>query len=230
MKNISFMFMVGIMMLTTFVSCNKDDSKYHSIQLYRPWGGVGYIYADQTVDTVAFTTTENFSFASDASWIKVDPEKSKGTVKEGFMLTTYFPITIEPNTTGKVRTGVINGKMYSDDFNRDLNLLFQQLACHNIVRPIPVEISNMGIEFLAKDSAHWTKDSIRFTAYCDWKLETTDGSYLTPRVASGKPGRHTVILDLTPNTTTEKKEATLFLKSTNGVTTEMKYTQLPKKD
>lgn len=229
MKRISLLFTVAAMMLTAFIGCKKEDNRYHSILIYKPYAGVGYIYADQTLDSVIFSTTESFAFTSDVSWLTLDPSASKGTVKEGYILTTKFAIHLEPNTTGKVRNGVVTGKMYSEDFNQDVGLLYQQLPWHNIVRPIPRELSNMEIEFVGTDSAHWTRDSVKFTAYADWTLEPSADSYLTPRVKSGKAGRHTVELLLTPNATAEKKEATLSL-SSNGATTIIKYVQLPKKE
>ena len=82
------------------------------------------------------------------------------------------------------------------------------------------------------DSANVTLDSLCFSVQADWTLsfaEGEDSTWLTPEKTAGTPGENIVHLSMTENTSDKERKTTLTLKS-SGVSTDISFKQLPKKE
>ncbi len=209
-----------------FAACNDKDNTFDFAQILYPSGYGSRLYADQTVDTLIFASTYDWSISVPAEWMHVSEDSMDGTVPDGYYMVEKIRVKLDVNNTDTVRTGYIY-------FHADGNTLpvpYTQYHYLNIERP-----TRDNYRFTLQDTARQERDSVTFQTYGNgWTLafkgekpewlHWVDGAYTT-----GRAGRYTVIYLLDPNTTKEERRAVLELKS-RGVATDILIRQLGLKD
>lgn len=208
-----------------FTACDKKENSYNFAQILYPGLAGSVIYADQTLDSIKFATTYDWSLSCTADWLHINPDSAMGTVPSGYYLVKKIILKTDVNLTDTVRSTLIN-------FHADGKVLvsgYTQLHYLNIERPVRERY-----EFVLTDTARQEKDSIMFRTYGDWTLEFDGEAPTWVRCKEGSPtsgtaGAHKVCYTLDENKTTEPRTAIVNLKS-KGVTTKIKIKQLsPKK-
>lgn len=217
------------------VACNTEN-EFHQTYMVKQYQ---VVYADQTVDSVSYVTTETHKISSDASWctpidtyqasINKQIEANPGI----YELAVYLNMKV--NTTGKLRTAniTVNAGQYS------ATAMVIQLANLEVERPqITLSpdlsgdtISTLGLPGLANS------DSIIFHTQYPWTLSVPEGSFITLRKTSGEAGRNVVFFEYTKNPLTEARQETITLKAfptttrrqtnENELSTECILTQIP---
>ena len=221
------------------ISCNKDSYR-HQIAIEYP-SAPSPIFADQTLDSVVFYTFDSYETKSyDCDWITIqNSSRYPSSAKLENLYYSFYrvPIYLEiaPNTTGKVRTGHVSIHSYGEDnWSATAYAEYYQLYWHNITSPRPeytyTDRNVTAATYAATDSALQMTDTLRFTAYAPWSLQTASDSYITPESTSGKAGIQKVALKVEPNPSTTKRKTTITLQSNNGATTPITYTQEGKKE
>lgn len=215
-------------------SCNNDTDQHQLAVMYP---GVSLLYADNTTDSLVFLTFDSWSMHSNASWL-TPRGKTSATVNHDaskrYQFIVYFDV--EANTTGKSRWG--NVEVFSYEYSASAYYL--QLGCHNVMHPAGTPVTYINdnrnlpetIRFEATDSANVTLDSLCFSVQADWTLsfaEGEDATWLTPEKTAGTPGENIVRVSMTENTSDKERQTTLTLKS-SGVSTDISFKQLPKKE
>lgn len=216
------------------MSCSKESYR-HQIAIEHP-SAPSVVFADQTRDSVVFYTFDSYEVKSNNSdWITVLSSKnypSSAKLDNLYYMFYRVPVFLEiaPNTTGKVRSGYVTIRSYGeDDWNTTAYAEYYQLYWHNITSPAPkysyTDMDVTGVTYAATDSALQLTDTIRFTAHAPWTIEAATDSYITPKILSGQAGVQKIPLDIEPNATATKRETTITIKSDNGASTPITYTQ-----
>jgi hypothetical protein len=194
------------------------------------------LYADETIDSLRFFTFDSWTVTPQADWITVDGDSHLDLVHDNsvrYLCKVFF--NVEPNTTGKTRTGTVLVQSYDYSFTSP----FVQLGLLRLSHPLFTTDTwlneQSGIPDVAHyeltDSAHWTSDSICFTVQSNWDLVFADEApeWLELDNTMGIPGKYSVHLKLVPNTDKENgREARLKLVS-GKVSNEIIVRQLPAK-
>ena len=103
----SALLLAGAML--SMVSCNKDNS-FHATSINYPYTGI--LYADQTLDSIVFSTSDAWSLSTPYDWIHIQG-KTQGTIKEEMALVTYTNrVQFDENTTDSTRIGHIQLNSY----------------------------------------------------------------------------------------------------------------------
>lgn len=232
MKKFRFALFLGLVAVA-FAACNKDTYQ-HGTGLIRPQAGsYALVFADQTLDSVCFYTYDSYAVTTDASYVTVDSKLGAMKVVNNYWNCWEFhvPLTFTPNTTGETREAIIKVNSYGeDDWNATLNAGFLQLPTHNIVHPAPdygkYETYPKKVTFELKDSADVALDSLKFYAFDAWTLSQEGESFVHMDKSSGSKGTNVVKLTLDAYMGKTDRSTRLTLKSSNGVATEIKVTQL----
>lgn len=210
MKKTIFTLSLAVMALM-IVSCN-NESEYHTTDIPYPYH---FMFADHTLDSLVYITTEPHTLSTEASWCTLDVSYIASLneyirTHEG-IYTLSAIMQFEPNTTGKTRDASIhiNAGEYSSVG------LFRQLSSLNITRPVRLfESSSLNDSLMALTvDAVASTDSVCFTVEGNWTLTAPEGSFVSLERTVGKAGDNYVRLTVPANTGDERK-TTLELTTT----------------
>ena len=205
-----------------FAACENKENSYNFAQIIYPSGYGSVLYADQTVDSLRFATTYDWSLSVSEGWIHVDADSMSGTVPQGYFMVKRLDVDLDVNNTDTVRTGYI----YFHADGKTLVTSYTQYHYLNIERPV-----RRNYQFTLQDTARQVRDSLIFQTYGDdWTLAFKGEAPAWVRLAdgaatSGRAGKYTVHYQLDQNTTTAERTAVLELKS-RGVSTDIRIKQL----
>lgn len=225
------------------VSCDNNNSYELHLTNFYPTSVDGlHVYADQTVDTTCVRSTDNWTFTTtEASWLKATNKKKElapfsVTVPVGYIQQDSIYLDIEPNTTGKMRTGLLTATSVFEKIGA-VQQFITQAPYLNITTPsctttgdnetIKYTFTLSGISSDGKD--HTTSvPYITFTVYSSDATLTSSEEWLTAEKADDGDSdksltfsankAHKVNLILSENKTGQQRSATLTLTS-NGVST-----------
>lgn len=208
--------------LTLLTGC-LGESEYHYTAIYYP-DPQSTLFADQTEDSINFVTFDSWTLVSQAEWLRVPDNMNSGSIPGGYYVQTSVPLTLEPNTTGKARTAIVNimanGNM--------LSAAYQQLSYLCITHP---ERKDGAFELV--DSSFVTVDSLVFHAYGPWTLSFAEAaptwaSWEEGTATSGTVGDQKVRIVMQENLSEEPRSTVLRLTS-KGVSNDITLVQLPPK-
>ncbi|MCF0198139.1 MAG: hypothetical protein HUK02_02300 [Bacteroidaceae bacterium] len=212
-------------------SCTKE-SYNHAFSFVRPNGTSALpVYADQTLDSVAFWTTDSYSLESNTAWLKLDDKMSSGKIDNvyGYIWGVVVPFTCEPNTTGETRTTKLTLSVYgADEWQQQGTVMIGQFGWHNVERPRPVYDKEYTVAtFTAQDSAKQETDTLEFKVNDYWEL--SDGAFVHPVERQGTKDMHKVVLNIDPNDTgAERKDAIVLSTNQGKVKTTIQFVQSAK--
>lgn len=208
----------GMALMAGLSAACTGENEYHSSKIYRPLPSTAlYVYADQALDSIAFTTTESFKITTSQSWC---------TIPDGFDVLTnryantvvqcVIPIQLEANTTGVDRSCVIDIK--AGEY--PISTTIYQTASLNITWPNLSYVSEWELPATA------TEAQLAFTTYDRWELKAKEGDWITIPADSvaGFKGASTVTFTFTKNPAADRRD-TLYLIS-RGVTDTIPVVQL----
>ncbi len=203
-----------------FASCDKKEISYNFAQFIYP-NSYAYVYADQTTDTLKFTTTYDWSLTLSADWMSINADSMQGTVPQGYYVVSKLNVYFDVNNTDSVRGGFV----YLHADANTLSAAFVQLGYLNVQRP-----TGRNGQFEQVDTARQVRDSVVFRTYSnDWTLAFSgDPSWVRlsdDATVSGDAGTYTVAYLLDENTSADERSAVLQLQS-RGVTTDISIRQL----
>ena len=232
MKKLFYAVLAAFVLLLN--SCDKEDS-YHNFGIiypsaYRP----AVLYADQTFDSLLFTTTDNFQISvPEAKWINVPDSMRSGTIPNSYRMLVFVPIylTFETNPTGKVRSGnVIIRSFDNDEWDETATATYNQFSWLNIISPAPTygAATKDGIpeeaSFKTTVSAEQQTAVIEFKAYGDWKFSDGDFLHIEKGLQEGRAGHFELPIQIDANVTSDSRTGVIVLTS-NGISTPIEYTQ-----
>jgi hypothetical protein len=225
--------------IATFMSCS-DSADFEIHQTYfTPTSPEGIIlHADQTVDSIRVISydpwTAQTNFVGD-EWFTITPTVCNFNRGEK-VNNTRIDITASPNTTNKIRGGLIFvNSIYT------IGMSVHQLSWLNIQFPVgrSVTTDNEGNELSDTDRYCVFETRVReikgqfeviFTTYANNATLTSDAEWLTPVEENfANAGHHVVNINCEANPTEVERSATLLLTS-NGITTPITITQERKRD
>lgn len=205
-----------------FAACDNKENSYNFAQIIYPSGYGSVLYADQTVDSLRFATTFDWSISVPANWMHVNEDSMAWTVPQGYYMVKKIDVKLDVNNTDTIRTDYI----YFHADGKTLVTAYTQYHYLNIERPV-----RRNYQFTLQDTARQVRDSLVFQTYGDdWTLAFKGGEPAWVRLADGAPtsgrsGKYTVHYQLDQNTTTAERTAVLELKS-RGVSTDIRIKQL----
>lgn len=221
-------------------SCDKESFR-HEINIVYPQA-VPIIYADQTLDSICFTTFDSYEAQSAGTpWLKVS--SMNGVKPSSTIYNSYYngyavtlAIETEANTTGECRVGTVSVRSYGIDWDQTAYASYYQVTWHNITMPKPTyELNDSGYpksaEFVATVDADTKEYDLAFKSYANYTMEVKSGDFASfgTDLEMGTKGWHQLTVFLKENTTKEKREAELVLKSA-GIETPIKIVQAGKKE
>jgi len=176
--------------LVMVVACNKEN-EYHLMEVSNPYH---LVYADHTLDSLQYSTTEVHTVKTEVDWCTVDgtyfDELNEFISTHEGVYNLAAILNIRPNTTGKTRDAYIH--INSTDYSSVG--LFRQLATLNVTRPL-----RYYAEDLERDSALALRldgvesiDSVSFTVEGNWTLTADEGSFVSVAQNEGAAGSHVV--------------------------------------
>lgn len=229
------------------MSCsnNKNSYELHQTNFYPVESNGIYVYADQIVDSTHVISTDNWTFTTtNASWLTAATKNHEVapftiTVPVGYIVKTGVYFAIEPNTTGKMRTGLLTATSVYEKIGT-VQQFITQAPYLNISTPSCTTIEAdgttrysftlNGISADGKTSIK-TDPKITFIVYSsdatltsseDWITLEKDG---TDKALTFEPNvLQTVNLKIGENKTGQQRSATLTLTS-NGVSTPITVVQ-----
>lgn len=244
-KNFSLLgLMAGVAMLLT--SCNTD-SYTHQISIVHPVGEDGFIYADQTLDSIQFLTFDSYHYYANPlnsdKFITVDEENSSKKIQNSpyACWQISLPVFFKPNTTSAPRLGyvTVDCKSEMDDWQATVHATYFQTNWHCIEKPAPrynYSKDNAMMEscdHVMRDSAYQVVDTIKFYPFDKWTVESANPDMISPEVATGNKyikGKPIEIpCKVAPNFTSDTLRTTLTITSDNGAKTTIQFQQAPKK-
>lgn len=217
----------------TYTSCIEDVGN-HMLQMEYP---VPYqvLYADQTTDSIIFSTFESYIINIHSDWVSLEGNPSYNFLYDGSKVYTFSRyLNFQTNTTGHTRSTVVGVNSYQ----YQTGARFYQLGYLNITRPLPMEYSFVysnipdTVKFELKDSANVSLDSIVFRVQQYWDLAidradtvswlSIDGS--SDGTKDGSGGKYAIKLNIQKNKDMDRdRVATILLSSgeptvTNSIT------------
>lgn len=198
----------------TVASCSKK-SEYHMTDVPYPYH---LIYADHTIDSLLYITTEVHTVTSDAGWCTVDNSDINSInefirTHEGVYNLSAL-LSLQPNTTGATRDAYIriNAGEYSSVG------VFRQMPSLNVTRPMRFYDESLRRDSLMalKVSDRSLRDSVAFTVEGAWELSAPEGSFVTLDKTAGSAGSHVVYFTV-PANTGDERSTVLELTSKVGV-------------
>lgn len=230
-KNIFALCILSISM----ASCIENDGNHLTVISY-PGNGDKTLFADQTADSLRFTTFDNWTL--DTVYTMSDPEQKlvlqlnpsdmAGEVPKNSWVNRLVNFTFSPNTSNKERAV----RFRLNSYKYTLDAVYRQLPYLQIERPNIIKEGNTYV-FELRNTAETERDSVIFTTHSNWTLqikEPQDASWFNLEKTEGEAGKNTSVrINLSKNTSEEKREATLILTS-NSASTEIKMIQEGKKE
>lgn len=217
---------------------NGSETTNHTLAVTRP---DGVAYADQTKDTLQVYSTDTWTATiADVDWLS--PNEFSRTIGSNILDNASFPLTVKPNTTGKIRTATISVKANG----KTLNKTYAQMPWLNIKRPTQEirrsdgtvtslydydHLSELMAYFYFQAEAKGAQDSITMTLYApsaeittgdDWvSLRNADNEYvksMTVTLQSGEVSRNIVIpFVASASTLKSKRTGTITITTSNGL-------------
>ena len=185
-----------------FASCSDNNNSYdpHQISFYPVLTDGKQVYADQQVDSVKVISTDNWTFTTDATWLTATNKNNETApftinVPVGYIVTEPIYFSIQPNTTGAMRSAVLTATSESDKIGA-VNQLLTQAPYLNISTPICAKTNVDGttkytftLDGISSDGSYHAKDDkgndiksipfITFTIYSDNATLTSSAKWLT---------------------------------------------------
>lgn len=222
---------VALCSLAATYSCMGGDNENHGTMIYnRDNKAMTELFADQTLDSLHIVSYDSWRASTKmldgGDWFTITPDTCVVPVNYIVQRSVYLKTT--PNTTGKMRSGVIMVKTTYPEYG-DLSTYVYQYGWLNINVPVPSFEKKEGDEVHAVFNAELrATDNLALfacTVYAQATL-TSDASWLTipnedQHLAPGNYGMKFVV---TPNNTGEPREAHVTLTS-NGVSNVITYKQ-----
>ena len=232
------------------MSCSNDKNSYelHQTNFYPVDANGIYVYADQTVDSTHVISTDNWTFTTtNASWVTATNKSHEVapftvTVPVGYILNSGVYFAIEPNTTGKMRTGLLTATSVYEKIGA-VQQFITQAPYLNITTPscVKTEVGettqySFTVNGISADGKTSTKaiPYITFMVYSsdatltsseDWiALEKNDEGDSDKSLTFSANNIHKVDLILSENKTGQQRSAILTLTS-NGVSTPITVVQ-----
>lgn len=239
------------------VSCdnNKNSYELHQTNFYPTLADGIHVYADQTVDSTHVVSTDNWTFTTtEASWLKATNQKNETspftvTVPVGYVQRTAIYFDIEPNTTGKMRTGLLTATSVFEKIGA-VHQYITQAPYLDITTPSCTTTGeNETVKYtftlpgISSDGKYHTKvgtDDVTSVPYITFKVYSSDATltsseeWLTAEkddegdsdksLTFSANKEHKVNLILSENKTGQQRTATLTLTS-NGVSTPITIVQ-----
>lgn len=224
-------------------SCDMDNDNYrHQVGIVYPDAAIGYLYADQTVDSISFYTFDSFKYypwsENPDNFISINENVASKKIVNDYLVCNFFtlPVYFKPNTADSVRLGyvLVESKSEMDDWSGSVYGSYCQVNWHRISKPSPTYSYNsnqslvIGAEHCLKDSALQVTDTIKFYAYDKWTLTTDNADMIQPSVTSGEIGLNKIPCTVSVNLGADTVRTSLTLKSENGAKTTIKFQQAPK--
>lgn len=228
MKKI-FLVFVSVLVLG-LTSCEKKGNTYEFAYILYPKPS-SWLYADQTVDSLKFSTTYDWSLDCYQDWLHFDSKSVTGTVPKGSYVIEKTLLQLDVNTTDTLRHAFVNFHANGNT----LGAVYYQLPILNITIPsVKDPYINKKDNFILTDSAGQQRDSIVFCTYGEWTLAFDD---VTPdwvhweegTSLAGNQGTHKLYFIIDENKEVQEREAILNL-SSKGVTTPITIKQLAKEE
>lgn len=194
-------------------SCNKGN-EYHMTDVPYPYH---LIYADHTLDSLLYVTTEVHSVTSDAGWCVVD-NSSMNSINEFIrahegVYNLAAILSFQPNTTNYSRDAYIH--INAGDYSSVG--VFRQLPSLNVTRPMRYYDEKLLRDSLMaltlQESA--ATDSVAFNVEGPWTLSAPEGSFVTLDKTTGSKGANVVHFSV-PANKGDKRSTVLELKTTVG--------------
>ncbi len=233
---IKFLF-AAIAAAFALTSCEDIKNEYHSTYFATNENPVT-TYADQYVDSVHVVSYDTWSLTNTTDWVKVYYKSQCNNIKvdvlPGFASVSRLDLTLQPNTTGKMRQTILSAVSSYDKIGTVMMPLVQ-MPYLNITSPKVKKITNENKETeykfklellqggLALDRS---KPYISFTVYGDAATLTSSETWIKPSRKADFPKYQTQKVDLLVETNYTKKDrtATLTLMS-NGIATTIEVMQ-----
>ena len=225
-------FAIGMAALSALVaSCMKDPDNHMLDVIYpKPYS---VLFADQTRDSIIFSTFDGYTLHSYADWIDIVGEKSENINHDDYSLYTFTRwLEATPNTTGGTRSAVVGVNSYE----YSSGARYYQLGYVNIYHPSPrckdFVFSNIPdtVTFSMADSANVTLDSVCFVVEDDWVLsvsaeEGSVPSWIRLDNEAGAEGENKVYVSMEPNKDMENDRKATLLMQTSGISHSIGVTQ-----
>lgn len=198
----------------TVTACNKSN-EFHQTYVQDSYK---VIFADQTLDSVQYVTTETHSLTSNASWCRVD-NSYQTSINEYIkahqgIYKLSVGLALEPNTTGALRTAAvtINAGEYS------ASSMIIQFCNLELARPQVVlspDLSADSVSTLYLNGISDT-DSIMFRTNFPWTLTVPENSPITLEQTNGQAGFHTIRFSYDQNPLSQARKMEIHLTSATG--------------
>lgn len=216
-------------------SCLNTDNENHGTYIYTNVGnGITELYADQVEDSLHVVSYDSWTARTQmldgGDWFTVSDLKCN--VPVGYIVTQTVLCKTTPNNTGQVRTGVLYIDSAFPEYGA-LSTYIYQYYWLNISVPQATfenkENETPRVKFA--DTLNATDNLALFACrvYADATLASdVDWLSIKPEDQRLKPGSYGLKFVVSPNTTSEDREAHVTLTS-NGVSNVVTYTQKGKK-
>ncbi|MBO5698979.1 MAG: BACON domain-containing protein [Bacteroidaceae bacterium] len=217
---------------TLFTACGDDKYEFHQTY-FTPMHPDGLqLYADQTVDSVRVISYDPWQASTNIKgepWFTITPTQCAFAPGEA-MRNTRMDILTTPNTSGKIRSGIIQVNSYYN-----IGMGVYQFTWLHIDMPIGklVTTDDAG-NALPKDQQYETFEAylshnqgnfeMNFTTYSDHATLTSNVDWITPEVTTFEAGQHYANLVCAPNPEPQERVGTVVLTS-NGVSTVVTFKQ-----
>lgn len=225
-----------------FTACDKE-SYQHQVAIVVPQGNMGFIYADQVLDSITFLTFDSYRYwavsTNPDNFISISEKESSMKIQNVYYQCWSFtlPVYFKPNTTDNPRLGyvAVESKSEMDDWAGTAYATYFQANWHCISKPAPNYQYNKeqtlieSCDHLMRDTAYQVTDTLEFYAFDNWSLASADTTIIAPKTTSGNTGWQKVACDVSKNLTSDTIRTTLQLKSENGAKTTINFRQTPKR-
>lgn len=223
-------FVSALSLLTCFSSCDKDmDNHILDVVYPKPFN---VLYADQTGDSIIFTTFDSYSIRSYAEWISVYGDPSFSFNYDSSNLYSFKRyLNISPNASGHTRSGIVGVNSYE----YSTGARYYQVGYVDITHPYPnatsYVISNIpdSVSFALTDSANVYVDSLVFNVQDFWDLSfdsSDDATWIGLDVNHGQGGARCVHISMQPNKDMVNDRNVTLILTTSGVVNKINVRQL----
>ncbi len=236
-------------------SCNDEDTGYHSTYFSPLNSGNKELFADQTTDSVTVISYDTWTASVNADWLTLTlgGKTAPFTVEvpDGYVSRTVMTLTMQPNTTGKVRSTPVSAASSSDKIGT-VQLGVVQYPFLKITNPSVSRITTstgateytFAMTGVAKDGYYHafdsqgketkTQPSVSFTVFADGATLTSGSDWITIVPQTDSEGKivegyakntvQTVKLNVAENATGQARTGSVTLTS-NGVSTTVSVSQ-----
>lgn len=222
---------LAALVLIGFHSCDSgNDATNNVLAIYPLTGGAVVVYADQTVDSFTVMANNSWKTSVTADWTSLNSSYISRELSGSKVVSTTCPIYFNINTTGEVRSSVLQVKGTDYTVGRS----YLQAYWLNITNPaVNFPTSQTPTEEAQYQGAYFTqtvaKDStgtkISFQIYAPTATISTSADWITPKEQQFKQGAHTLNLYFSKNTTGKEREAVYTLTTSNGISTKVTILQ-----